>query len=220
MFLLIDKPKGITSHDVVDKIRNITKEKKVGHAGTLDPLATGLLILAIGRDSTKKLSGLIKKDKVYEAELTLGVETDTLDSEGKVSSRSNLVVNKDLVIKTLKKFEGDIKQLPPKYSAIKVKGKKAYELAREGKEVKLSLRRVKIYSIDLVKFEYPILKIKTKVSSGTYIRSLARDVGKKLGCGAYLSKLKRTKIGSFSLEGAVSLKDLNNKNWKEYAFSI
>lgn len=220
MFLLVDKPKGPTSHDVVDKIRSITKEKKVGHAGTLDPQATGLLIIAIGRDSTKKLSGLIKKDKEYEAEITLGIETDTLDSEGEVMSRNDLVVDKDAVKRALTKFEGRLSQLPPKYSAIKIKGKKAYELVRKGKDVKLPLRKVRVYSIDLVDYRYPILKIKTKVSSGTYIRSLARDIGRKLGCGAYLSKLKRTKIDSFSLKEAVSLKNLSEKNWKDYTFSI
>ena len=210
MFLLIDKPKGITSHDVVDEVRKITAEKRVGHAGTLDPNATGLLIIGVGRDSTKHL-GKIAKDtkKTYEAEIYLGEERDTDDSEGRVISKSKSKrAGKSKVIEILRAFVGNQKQVPPAYSAIKIKGKKAYELARKGKKVDIKPREIVVYSIKVVDYKYPLLKIKTTVSSGTYIRALARDVGKRLGMGAYLKNLKRTKIGEFDLKEAVKLKDL------------
>lgn len=211
MFLLIDKPKGVTSHDVVDEVRKITAEKRVGHAGTLDPNATGLLIIGVGRDSTKHL-GKIAKDtkKTYEAEIYLGEERDTDDREGVVVKKSKGVLPPEeveirLILTT---FLGEQEQTPPVYSAIKIKGKKAYELARKGKKVDIKPREIVVYSIKVVDYKYPLLKIKTTVSSGTYIRALARDVGKRLGMGAYLKNLKRTKIGEFDLKEAVKLKDL------------
>ena len=222
MFLLIDKPKGMTSHDVVDEVRKVTGQKKVGHAGTLDPNATGLLIVAVGRESTKKLGGLLKKDKVYEAQLILGETRDTDDVEGKILEKIevNNPPTTEEVKKVLKSFIGKQKQAPSIYSAIKVKGKKAYELAREGKKVELEPRDIEIFEIHLLKYEFPTLKINIKVSSGTYIRSLARDVGEKLESGAYLKELRRTQIGFYSVEDAVQLKSLDNKMYRKRAFNI
>jgi tRNA pseudouridine55 synthase len=227
MFLLIDKPKGLTSHDVVDEIRRITGEKRVGHAGTLDPNATGLLIVGVGRQSTKKLGDLTTRtSKTYEAEIFLGEERDTDDVEGKIlrqiqgskpsiKSISNLSINK--IQDTLNSFIGKQKQFPPAYSAIKVKGKTAYEMARKGKSLNLEQREIEIYSIDLISFIYPFLKITTKVSSGTYIRALARDMGKKLGVGGYLNELRRTQVGVYKVQDAVKLSQLNKQNWLSYS---
>lgn len=226
MFLLIDKPRGITSHDVVDAIRKITRgdlpagrRGKVGHAGTLDPNATGLLIVGVGRPSTKKL-GKIAKDtkKSYIAEIFLGEERDTDDGEGVIVSKVKgfLPPGEREIRLTLTTFLGKQKQVPPAYSALKIKGKKAYELARKGKKVKLKPRKIAIYSIKLIAYKYPVLKVETTVSSGTYIRALARDIGKKLGCGAYLKNLERTQIGEFNVKKAVKLERLNKRNWKDF----
>jgi len=223
MFLLINKPKGITSHDVIYFVRKVTAEKKVGHAGTLDPNATGLLIVGVGRSSTKKL-GWIAKDtkKTYEAEIFLGEERDTDDSEGKIISEKNDFPAPDttLLKETLASFKGKQKQIPPAYSALKIKGKKAYELARKGEKVILKERDIIIHSIELHQYKYPVLKIRTTVSSGTYIRALARDIGKQLGCGAYLRNLKRTKIGDFNLTDAKDMDELTSDNWKNFAIEI
>lgn len=223
MFLLINKPKSITSHDVIYFVRKITSVKKVGHAGTLDPNATGLLIVGVGRNSTKKLGWLTKDTKKeYEAEIFLGEERDTDDSEGKIISKKNnfSAPNEALLNKTLISFKGKQKQIPPSYSAIKIKGKKAYELARKGKQMSLKERDVIIHSIELLQYNYPVLKIKTMVSSGTYIRALARDIGKQLGCGAYLRNLKRTRIDRFDLNSAVDMDELTVDNWNDFAIEI
>lgn len=223
MFLLIDKPKGVTSHDVVDKVREITGEKKVGHGGTLDPNATGLLIIGIGRESTRKLGKVIKETKkVYEAEIFLGEERDTDDAEGVVISRAKgfLPPGKNEIGKLLTSFIGEQTQVPPAYSALKIRGKKAYELARKGEKVSLKKRRIVIHSIELVDYEYPILKIKTTVSSGTYIRSLALDIGRRIGSGAYLKNLRRTKIGKFDVKDAVKLDNLSKNNLGNFVIEI
>lgn len=222
MFLLIDKPKGITSHDVVKKIREITDERKVGHAGTLDPAAGGLLIIGMGRNSTKKLHIFLKDKKTYEAVIYLGEERDTLDREGVVIRRvkSFLPPTEKQIKPILLNFKGEKHQIPPDYSAIKIKGKKAYELARKNKKFSLKPRKVVIYSIKLMSYKYPYLKISTTVSGGTYIRSLARDIGENIGCGAYLNDLKRTKIGKYKLESAVPLYKLNKENWKKHAIDV
>lgn len=216
-FILIDKPSGITSHDVIDRLREITGIRKIGHAGTLDPFARGLLICGISREATKKLSQFQKEDKEYIATLKLGAESDTFDREGKIVERKiEKIPNLKEVKKVLNSFLGEIDQIPPTFSAKKVKGKKAYELARKGKVVKLKPQKVKIYQISILEYKFPFLKIKVKCSSGTYIRSLASEIGKKLGCGAYLEDLIRIKIGKFSLKEAVSLSELNSENWKNY----
>jgi len=222
MFLLINKPKGITSHDVVNKIRKFTGIKKVGHAGTLDPNATGLLIIGIKRQSTKKLGAISKNTtKTYEAEILLGEERTTDDVEGKVVNRNtNIKPSKKEVIKVLKKFTGELIQKPPIYSAIKVDGKKSYNLARKGKKVKLKPRKVIVYSIKLLAYKYPTLSIECKVSSGTYIRALARDIGKSLKTFAYLKNLKRTKIGKYSIKNAVNLESVSPNNWQELVVDL
>lgn len=209
MLLLIDKPKGITSHDVVDVVRRKTGERRVGHAGTLDPMATGLLIVGVGREFTKQLGEITKNTtKTYEAEITLGSTSDTDDAEGTIIVSSDVVPTENDVIKIVSSFEGEQQQMPPAYSAIKLQGKKAYELARQGKEVKLDPRDVTIHSIKVVNFDYPMLNLICEVSSGTYIRALARDIGEKLSTGAYLSALRRIKIGQYDIKNAVKLGDI------------
>jgi tRNA pseudouridine55 synthase len=218
MFLLVDKPKGVTSHDVIDAVRGITGVEKVGHAGTLDPIATGLLVVGVGRDATKKLGNISKSShKEYEAEIVLGEERDTLDAEGAVIKKSDKIVSKGQVLEVLKSFKGTYYQTPPKYSAVKIKGKKAYELARRGVAFKLPPRKVEVFEIKPLSYKFPVLRFRTKVSSGTYIRSLARDIGKKLGTGAYLANLRRLKVGQFSVKEAVSLAVMNKNNWDKFA---
>lgn len=211
MLLLIDKPKGITSHDVVDIVRRKTNERRVGHAGTLDPMATGLLIVGVGREFTKQLGDITKNTtKTYEAQVTLGATSDTDDADGTVQSVKEVTIHPDFneINTILKTFEGEQLQRPPKFSAIKLQGKKAYELARNGIDPKLEKRKIVIHSVKLVDFSYPILNIVCEVSSGTYIRALARDLGEKLGTGAYLLGLRRTRIGHYDIKEAKKLEEL------------
>ncbi|MBN1168460.1 tRNA pseudouridine(55) synthase TruB [Candidatus Woesebacteria bacterium] len=235
MFLLINKPKGITSHDVVNRIRRLVntypatprlRRARIGHAGTLDPNATGLLIVGIGRESTKKL-GMLAKDttKTYIAEIVLGEERETDDVEGNIRNTKYEILNTKQITNSkiqtvLKQFIGQQKQLPPEYSAIKIKGKKAYELARKGKDVKLEARKIVIHSIKLLGYIYPKLEIECEVSSGTYLRALARDIGRKLGTGAYLKNLKRTAIGKYELKDAIKLDKITLENLKSFSFEI
>ncbi len=209
MILLVDKPKGWTSFDVVARVRGILHEKKVGHAGTLDPNATGLLIIGTGTD-TKKLGEITKNTtKTYQAEIFLGETRDTEDVEGKITSKNDQIIPSLDQIKTvIKSFVGSIEQIPPAFSAIKINGKKSYDQARKGIEVKLEPRKVTIHSIKLKNYQYPILKIECEVSSGTYIRSLARDIGNKLEVGAFLNELRRIKVGEYSVQKAISLSEL------------
>lgn len=204
--LLIDKPMDWTSHDVVAKARGILKKEagqkiKVGHTGTLDPLATGLLVLVVG-SYCKRAGEFIKLDKIYEATLKLGETSSTGDAEGEKTVVSDKNPSENEVKQAIQVFIGEIEQVPPAYSAIKIGGQKAYELARKGKEVKLEPRKVKIYEITDVKYSYPLVSFTTKVSSGTYIRSLAEDIGKKLATGAYLTGLRRTSVGEFLIENS------------------
>ena len=205
--VLVNKSKGMTSHDVVDAVRRVTGVKKVGHAGTLDPNATGLLIVGVGRKATRKLGEISKNTKkTYKAEIMLGAVSDTDDAEGRILSKKEIMkLPYEEIKKTLEKFVGEQMQIPPDYSAIKLRGKKAYELARKGEKVKLEPRKVTVFSIKLLEYKYPILKFECEVSSGTYIRSLARDIGGKLGAGAYLRNLKRTRVGKYRLEDAIEL---------------
>jgi len=220
-FILINKPIGITSHDVVNKLREITRIKKIGHSGTLDPFADGLLILAIGREFTKKLFNFQKKDKEYIATLKLGAVSDSFDKEGKISEiKIKKIPTKKEVQSVLNTFLGEIEQMPPIFSAKKIKGKKAYQLARRGVRVDLKPQKVKIYKISLLDYRFPFLKIKINCSYGTYIRSLANELGEKLGCGAYLENLTRTKIGDFSIKNAIELSKLNQQNWTNYLYSF
>ncbi len=222
MFILINKPTGMTSHDVISRMRRITNIRKIGHAGTLDPFATGLLIVAIEREFTKEIRHFVKLDKEYIATVKLGEETDTYDRTGKKlkveSTKSE--VNLDEIKKVLTKFTGRILQLPPMYSATKMGGKKLYELARQGIEVTRGPIDIEINSIDLLEYKYPLLKIKVTCSSGTYIRSLAYDIGKELKTGAYLEELERTRIGKYKLTDAVDLEKLTDENWREYEINI
>jgi tRNA pseudouridine55 synthase len=210
-YLLVDKPAGWTSHDVVAKARNILKKEaghkvKVGHTGTLDPFATGLLILMVG-SYTKSAQEFSKMDKTYEAEITLGSISATGDIEGEITKKSEIIPAIEEISTVLEEFTGEIEQTPHKFSAIKVDGQRAYKLAREGKEVKLEPRKVTIYSIKNVEYNYPKLKFTVEVSSGTYIRSLAEDIGEKLGTGAYLSSLRRTEVGGFSIKDSCDFTD-------------
>lgn len=215
-FLLINKPKGWTSHDVVGYLRKVTGVKKIGHAGTLDPFATGLLIVGIGREATKRLDEFKSLPKTYIAMLKLGAVSDTYDSTGIIAAPRRKVGTKldscnvnpatDKVKQTLKKFIGKQKQLPPMYSAKKIKGKKLYELARKGVEVERKPHDIEIYDIKLLEYKDQMLKIKCKVSVGTYIRALAHDIGKALGTGAYCDELERTAIGDYSVDNALTPK--------------
>lgn len=214
MLLLIDKPKGITSHDVVDRVRRVFGERRVGHAGTLDPNATGLLIVAVGREDTKKLGNLTTgTSKTYIGEVTLGTITDTDDSEGKVIEEKDVrSISETEIQKILDSFLGTQDQIPPIYSAIKKNGKKAYESARAGIQIEMEPRKVTIFSLKLISFDSTILVVECEVSAGTYIRSLARDIGVKLGTGAHLSNLRRTKIGEYDVKNAVILDDLRKED--------
>jgi tRNA pseudouridine55 synthase len=216
-FILVNKPSGPTSHDIVDHLRRITGVKKIGHAGTLDPFATGLLILGIGRPATKLLGKFLKQAKEYIATIKLGAVSDTYDRTGEILQITNgkLQITKETIEKTLKNFVGEIEQIPPMYSAKKVKGKKLYQLARQGKSIARQPQKVTVYKIKLLKFSKSTLKIKVGCSSGTYIRSLADDIGRTLGHGAYLEELCRTKIGQFDLENAVDLNKINSVNWRQ-----
>lgn len=207
-FLLVDKPVGPTSHDIVDAARRVLHTRKIGHAGTLDPFASGLLILAVGK-MTKEISKFVGLDKAYEATLKLGASSDTMDRTGVITEQKDCAsVSKETFEKALEGFRGDIDQVPPMYSAKKVGGKKLYELAREGVEIERKPVRVTIHELELVDYAWPVAKIRTRVSSGTYIRALADDLGKALGCGAYLEELRRTKIGNFDVMDAVKKEDI------------
>ena len=205
--ILVDKPAGISSFGIVAKIRRELKEEfghkiKVGHTGTLDPFATGLLTLLSGK-MTKKSNEFLKLDKIYEAELKLGFVSSTGDPEGEIQQYSdNLCPKRKTVESVLRSFTGKITQTPPRFSAIKINGERAYKLARKGADFEIPSRKVEIYSIEILDYSYPTLKIRCHVSSGTYIRTLAEDIGKKLGTGAYLTALRRTKIGDYHIEDA------------------
>lgn len=209
--LFIDKPAEMTSFGVVARIRRVLTSKaqkkvKVGHTGTLDPFATGLMILVVGKEC-KNASVYTKLDKIYEATIRLGQVSTTGDPEGEVSDISKDTPSRDTVERAMGAFTGEIRQQPPIFSAIKIDGQRAYKLARDGKEVEIPKRTVTIYSLELVDYSYPFLKIRTHVSSGTYIRSLASDIGSHLGVGAYCTELRRTAIGDTSIKDAQSLLD-------------
>lgn len=209
MLLNIYKPKGITSHDVVDKVRRITKERRVGHSGTLDPFAEGVLVVAVSRESTKQLQKLLKSDKEYIALIELGKESTTGDPEGKITIiKEKINISKKDIEKVLPKFTGEIEQTPPIYSAIKIKGVPSYKLARKGKAVNLKKRKVTIHSIEILSFNSPFLELKITSSSGTYIRTLSKDIGEELGVGGYVKELKRTRVGAYSIEDSKTLKEI------------
>lgn len=220
-FILINKPAKVSSHDVVDQLRKITGIKKIGHAGTLDPFATGLLIMAIGRESTKKISHFVKQNKSYAAKLFLGSTTNTYDNEGLISKKDNFEIpDEESVKNVLKEFVGEQEQIPPMFSAKKVGGKKLYDLARKGIEIKREACFINIYNIEFINYNWPFLEISVTCSTGTYIRSLANDIGKKLGCGAYLERLERTAIENFEIKNAYDIIDINKDNWGDLLFQI
>lgn len=233
--LLVDKPEGISSFGVVARVRSIILREiksqhvlrgyckqpshglsgsngckcryKVGHTGTLDPAATGLLVLAIGT-YTKKVPALIKQDKTYEVEMTLGNVSTTGDKEGEFTAVSDTQPTERQVLGALQQFTGKSMQTPPVFSAIKINGQRAYSLARKGKEVVLEPRQVIIYSNTLSTYTYPVVQFTSHVGSGTYIRSLVEDIGKQLGTGAYMSNLRRTQIGNFTIDESIRLEDI------------
>lgn len=219
--VLIDKQAGWTSFDVVAKIRGMIRAQyeakgekptkrqlKVGHTGTLDPFATGLVIILLG-DACSRSDEFLKLDKVYEAIIKLGETSSTGDTEGDITSVSDKQPSIEEITQVVEQFVGSISQIPPMHSAIKINGQRAYKLARAGKTVEMPTRTVTVYSLDILDYTYPILKIRTHVSSGTYIRTLAQDIGEALGVGAYCQELRRTKIGEYSIDNAKTIQDLN-----------
>lgn len=209
-FIIIDKPPGITSHDVVSRVRRIIGTRRVGHTGTLDPFATGVLPIAIN-DGTKAIPFLDEGIKCYEALMQLGTATDTLDITGQVlSERDCTSVNREMLLDTFAKFTGTINQIPPMFSAIKQNGQPLYKLARQGQQVERAARQIEIHSIELLSFESPLVSFRVSCSRGSYIRTLADDIGAMLGCGACLKELRRTASGPFLMQNAVSLDKLEH----------
>lgn len=209
--MLIDKPLYWTSFDAVRKIRNLVKTKKVGHAGTLDPLATGLLIICTGK-FTKKINEYMSQEKEYTGTFTLGATTPTYDLESEPSNFQPVAnITEEAIREATKPFTGDIMQVPPAHSAIKQEGKRVYELARQGKEVKLEPRKLHIREFTITGIEMPVVHFKVVCSTGTYIRSLAQDFGQHLGCGAYLSSLRRTRIGEYSVNEAITVEEFEKE---------
>ena len=204
--LLIDKPPGITSHDVVDEIRRALGVRKVGHAGTLDPMATGLMLVCVGR-ATRLLRYVTGLDKIYEGSALLGIETDTLDAEGTVVAESEVDVDGVRLAAAMSKFTGQIQQIPPAHSAVKVGGRKLYEAARRGESLDAPARTVRIDSYELTTSELPRFDFRVRCSSGTYIRTLIADTGTELGCGAHLSALRRVQVGGFHVADATAPSD-------------
>jgi len=218
--LVVDKPVGMTSHDVVQAIRNGTGLRRAGHTGTLDPRASGVLVILVG--PAVRLSEYVSaSDKRYQAIIRLGGSTDTFDAEGMVTpSKDPVSVTEAQFEEALKTFVGEIEQTPPPYSAVKVQGRKAYEMARQGEEVDLAPRKITVHHLEVLEWTPPEVVIDVHCSSGTYVRSLANDLGVKLGCGAYLVGLRRTKSGRFSLRDSVPLRKLQEAftagNWYQY----
>lgn len=214
--IIVNKEAGFTSHDVVAKLRGILKQKKIGHTGTLDPDATGVLPVCLGH-ATKLCDMLTDKDKTYEAVMLLGQETDTQDTSGKVIRETDVhelrektdTLTDDKITEAILSFVGDYSQIPPMYSALKVNGKKLYELAREGIEIERKPREVYINSIENISIDFPRVTMTVSCSKGTYIRTLCNDIGEKLGCLACMDKLKRTRVSTFSIEEAMTLDEIN-----------
>ena len=203
--IVIRKEKGFTSHDVVAKLRGILHMKKIGHTGTLDPDAEGVLPVALGK-ATRLVDMITDKEKTYEAVMRLGVVTDTQDMSGTVLSQTTeLSVTEEELCTVVSSFVGDYMQVPPMYSALKVNGKKLYELAREGKTVERKPRPVHFYEIEILDISFPLVRFRVTCSKGTYIRTLCHDIGEKLGCGAAMESLLRTKVGRFTLDDAITL---------------
>lgn len=203
------KPKGPTSHDMVDRVRRITGERRVGHAGTLDPLAEGILVIGVGKNATQRLHTVVAGEKEYSAEIRLGVSSTTDDEEGiKTEMPPGHIPTREEVEESVKRFSGKISQVPPAYSALKMKGTPAYKLARQGNVPEMKPREVEIKEIEVVAYAWPNLSLRARTGPGVYIRSLARDIGHALGTGGYLSGLKRTRVGVFGEKDAVPIEEL------------
>jgi tRNA pseudouridine55 synthase len=209
--LLLDKPSGMTSMSALARVKRALRCKKAGHTGTLDPLATGILPICFGH-ATRLAELLLASEKSYEAEILLGVETDTLDSDGTITQRAPLPQELDeaMILAVLQRWHGEHLQRPPAYSALKIQGQRAYDLARAGEAPELAPRPITIHRLELLAFAPPTLRLACHVSKGTYIRSLARDIGHELGCGAHLTALRRTQVGSFLIQDALSLNAIEN----------
>ena len=205
--LNINKEKGISSARVVSLVRRALDMKKVGHTGTLDLEASGVLPIVIGK-ATRVSDYMMTKDKVYETELILGAKTDTLDAAGKIIGKSDKIVSEDKFLEVMNTFKGEIEQIPPMYSALKVNGKKLYDLARDGIEIERKRRKVKVYDIGLLDFAFPKAIIRVTCSKGTYIRTLVDDLGEKLGTFAYVNELKRVRVGDFDIKDAINSEDI------------
>jgi tRNA pseudouridine55 synthase len=217
--LVVDKPVGMTSHEVVQIIRRGTNIRRAGHTGTLDPRASGVLVILIG--PAVRLSEYVSaSDKRYQAVIRLGANTDTYDSDGQVTKTNPIDVTEEQFETELKKFIGEIEQTPPPYSAIKMQGRPAYAMAREGEEVEMQPRIINVFSLDVLEWAPPEVTVDVHCSSGTYVRSLAYELGEKLGCGAMLSGLRRTKSGRFTLKDAVPLRKLiesfDSNSWYKF----
>jgi tRNA pseudouridine55 synthase len=217
--IVIDKPIGMTSHDVVQIVRKGTNIRRAGHTGTLDPRASGVLVVLIG--PAVRLSEYVSaSDKRYQAVIQLGISTDTYDADGRVLSTTSVDISEKQFNDVLQSFVGEIEQVPPPYSSVKVKGRHAYDMARNGEEVDLEPRKINVYNLDLLEWAPPEAVIDVYCSSGTYVRSLAHDLGEKLGCGAHLIGLRRTKSGRFTLRDAVPLRKLKEAfeadTWHQY----
>lgn len=207
--LLVNKPAGITSFDCIRRLRRSTGVRKIGHTGTLDPAASGLMLMLFG-SACKQAQQFSKLDKIYLANITLGATSSTGDGEGEIVRQyTGSEPTLERVQDVLNSFVGQITQTPPAYSAIKINGQEAYKRTRRGEKVEMPSRQVRVYEIKLLNYQYPCLDIEATVSSGTYIRTLAKDIGEELGTGAYLSGLVRTNVGQFSLDEAASLKNLS-----------
>lgn len=202
---LVNKPRGRSSFSMVAQVRRLSGIKKVGHAGTLDPQAEGLLIVLVGKEYTKQSDKFLKLDKTYEFEIKLGQNSTTGDEEGIKTTISAQKPTKKAILSTIETFEGEIDQVPPQHSAIKIDGVRAYKSARKGEKVDIQPRKVTINSLKLLYYNYPLLVLEAEVSSGTYIRSLAEDIGKDLQTGGYCTKIVRTRIGEYDLKNAITL---------------
>jgi tRNA pseudouridine55 synthase len=213
--ICLDKPSGQSSHDLINVVRRQAGIRRVGHAGTLDPLASGLLLVCLGR-ATRLLEYLVGQPKTYLATIQLGQETNTYDAEGEVTAEQPVDVSHQQLSASLDKFRGTIEQLVPIYSAVKMSGQPLYRLARKGELVERPARTVTIHQLDLLAWNGSLLALRIHCSSGTYIRSIAHDLGQELGCGAYLAGLRRTDVGRFSLADAVSLAALDQDDWRRH----
>jgi tRNA pseudouridine55 synthase len=221
--LNLNKPRGPTSHDVVERVRALTGIRRVGHAGTLDPLATGVLLACVGR-ATRVAEYLVATEKAYRARLLLGITTDTFDAEGKVTAEAQVGVERCQFEEALASFRGTLEQLPPMYSALKHKGQPLHRLARRGQTAERRRREIQVHTLELKDWDPPTCTVELTCSPGTYVRALAHDLGRSLGCGAHLAGLTRLASGSFRLEDSVSLDELNkaaaNDRWSQLLLPI